>query len=108
MLQTAGAERIVTLDLHAAQIQGFFDVPVDNLMAAPHMCNHLRNEKLFGDKIVVVSPDAGGVPRAEFFAKRLQVDAGGHHQAPARTRRLRSHRTSSATSRARSRSSSTT
>ena len=48
MLQTAGAERIVTLDLHAAQIQGFFDVPVDNLMAAPHMCNHLRNEKLFG------------------------------------------------------------
>ena len=72
MLQTAGAERIVTLDLHAAQIQGFFDVPVDNLMAAPHMCNHLRNEKLFGDKIVVVSPDAGGVPRAEFFAKRLK------------------------------------
>jgi ribose-phosphate pyrophosphokinase len=68
----AGAERIVTLDLHAAQIQGFFDVPVDNLMAAPHMCNHLRNEKLFGDKIVVVSPDAGGVPRAEFFAKRLK------------------------------------
>ncbi len=72
MLQTAGAERIVTLDLHAAQIQGFFDVPVDNLMAAPHMCNHLRNEKLFGEKIVVVSPDAGGVPRAEFFAKRLK------------------------------------
>lgn len=73
MLQTAGAERIVTLDLHAAQIQGFFDVPVDNLMAAPHMCNYLRNEKLFGDRIVVVSPDAGGVPRAEFFAKRLKT-----------------------------------
>jgi ribose-phosphate pyrophosphokinase len=72
MLQAAGAERIVTLDLHAAQVQGFFDVPLDNLLAAPHMCNHLRNEKLFGEKIVVVSPDAGGVPRAEFFAKRLK------------------------------------
>jgi ribose-phosphate pyrophosphokinase len=72
MLQAAGAERIVTLDLHSAQIQGFFDVPVDNLMAAPHMSNHLRNEKLFGEKIVVVSPDASGVPRAEFFAKRLK------------------------------------
>src|ERR1700687_1906485 len=74
MLEAAGAERIVTLDLHAAQIQGFFDVPVDNLMAAPHMCNYLRNEKLFGDRIVVVSPDAGGVPRAEFFAKRLKTN----------------------------------
>jgi len=73
MLETAGAERIVTLDLHAAQIQGFFNIPVDNLMAAPHMCNYLRNEKLFGEKIVVVSPDAGGVPRAEFFAKRLKT-----------------------------------
>jgi ribose-phosphate pyrophosphokinase len=72
LLQTAGAERIVTLDLHAAQIQGFFDVPVDNLTAAPHMCNHLRNEKLFGDGVVVVSPDAAGVQRAEFFAKRLK------------------------------------
>ena len=73
MLQTAGVERIVTLDLHAAQIQGFFDVPVDNLMAAPHMCNYLRNQNLMGERIVVVSPDAGGVPRAEFFAKRLRT-----------------------------------
>ena len=72
MLQTAGAERIVTLDLHAAQIQGFFDVPVDNLMAAPTLCNYLKDRGLQGDKIVVVSPDAGGVPRAETFAKRLK------------------------------------
>jgi ribose-phosphate pyrophosphokinase len=72
LLQAAGAKHIVTLDLHSAQIQGFFDVPVDNLLAAPHMSNHLRNEKLFGEKIIVVSPDATGVPRAEFFAKRLK------------------------------------
>jgi ribose-phosphate pyrophosphokinase len=72
MLQTAGADRIVTLDLHAAQIQGFFDIPVDNLMAAPTLCNYLKAEKLEGDRIVVVSPDAGGVPRAETFAKRLK------------------------------------
>ncbi|HEY0615653.1 MAG TPA: ribose-phosphate pyrophosphokinase [Candidatus Elarobacter sp.] len=72
MIQMAGAERIVTLDLHAAQIQGFFDVPVDNLMAAPTLCNHLKNLNLQGDRIVVVSPDAGGVPRAELFAKRLK------------------------------------
>jgi ribose-phosphate pyrophosphokinase len=72
MIQMAGAARIVTLDLHAAQIQGFFDVPVDNLMAAPTLCNYLKNQGLEGDKIVVVSPDAGGVPRAETFAKRLK------------------------------------
>jgi len=72
MIAMAGAERIVTLDLHAAQIQGFFDGPVDNLMAAPTLCNHLKNLDLQGDKIVVVSPDAGGVPRAEMFAKRLK------------------------------------
>jgi ribose-phosphate pyrophosphokinase len=72
MIEMAGAERIVTLDLHAAQIQGFFDVPVDNLMAAPTLCNYLKNQHLQGDRIVVVSPDAGGVPRAETFAKRLK------------------------------------
>ncbi len=72
MIERAGAERIVTLDLHAAQIQGFFDIPVDNLMAAPTLCNFLKNQNLQGDKVVVVSPDAGGVPRAETFAKRLK------------------------------------
>ena len=74
MIERAGAERIVTLDLHAAQIQGFFDIPVDNLMAAPTLCNYLKNQDLQGDRIVVVSPDAGGVPRAEMFAKRLKAN----------------------------------
>jgi len=72
MLEVAGAERIVTLDLHAAQIQGFFNVPVDNLTATPDLCNLLKQRGLEGEGIVVVSPDAGGVPRAENFAKRLK------------------------------------
>jgi len=71
MLKTAGAKRLVTMDLHAAQIQGFFDGPVDNLMAMPVLCNYLKNKGLCDDKVVVVSPDAGGVHRAELFAKRL-------------------------------------
>ena len=73
MLKTAGANRMVTMDLHAAQIQGFFDGPVDNLMAMPTLCNYLKKEGLCDDRIVVVSPDAGGVHRAELFAKRLNA-----------------------------------
>jgi len=72
MIDMAGARRVVTLDLHAAQIQGFFDLPVDNLMAAPTLCQYLKKQGLEGDRIVVVSPDAGGVGRAELFAKRLR------------------------------------
>jgi ribose-phosphate pyrophosphokinase len=72
LIEKAGAKRLVTLDLHAAQIQGFFDLPVDNLVAAPTLCSYLKSQGLEGDKIVVVSPDAGGVPRAENFAKRLR------------------------------------
>jgi len=71
LIEVAGAARLVTLDLHAAQIQGFFDLPVDNLVAAPTLCSYLKAQGLEGDRIVVVSPDAGGVPRAENFAKRL-------------------------------------
>ena len=71
VLKVTGAKRIVTMDLHAAQIQGFFDMPVDNLMAMPVLCNYLKKEHLCDDRIVVVSPDAGGVHRAELFAKRL-------------------------------------
>ncbi len=71
ILKVTGAKRIVTMDLHAAQIQGFFDIPVDNLMAMPTLCNYLKKEGLCDDNIVVVSPDAGGVHRAELFAKRL-------------------------------------
>jgi len=73
LIETAGARRVVTVDLHAAQIQGFFDLPVDNLMAMPTLCNYLKRKGLQGERIVVVSPDAGGVPRAEMFAKRLDA-----------------------------------
>jgi ribose-phosphate pyrophosphokinase len=72
MITIAGANRIITMDLHAGQIQGFFDVPVDNLFAAPVLLEHIR--KRFNDDLVIVSPDAGGVERARAFAKRL--DAG--------------------------------
>lgn len=72
LLTTAGADRLITLDLHAGQIQGFFNIPVDNLFAAPVILNYIRRH--LHDNIVVVSPDAGGVERARAFAKRL--DAG--------------------------------
>ncbi len=73
LLKTTGTKRMVTMDLHAAQIQGFFDIPVDNLTATPTICNYLLREGLSDDRIVVVSPDAGGVHRAELFAKRLNA-----------------------------------
>ncbi|MGH9665300.1 MAG: ribose-phosphate pyrophosphokinase, partial [Bryobacteraceae bacterium] len=69
LLERAGANRILALDLHAAQIQGFFDVPVDHLFAAPVMIDHFY--PLRGANLTVVSPDAGGVERARAFAKRL-------------------------------------
>jgi ribose-phosphate pyrophosphokinase len=74
LLSTAGVQRILTIDLHAAQIQGFFDEPVDNLTASFILANYLiNNRKLRGAGCVVVSPDAGGVARAETFAKKLQT-----------------------------------
>ena len=69
LLTVAGARRVITMDLHAGQIQGFFDIPVDNLFAAPVLIKYF-NEK-FGENLVVVSPDAGGVERARAFAKRF-------------------------------------
>ena len=72
MMTTAGANRIITMDLHAGQIQGFFDVPVDNLFAAPVILDYMRGR--FQDNLVVVSPDTGGVVRARAFAKRLNAD----------------------------------
>jgi len=69
LLERAGADRILALDLHAAQIQGFFDVPVDHLYATPVMIEHFSD--IGGDGLTVVSPDAGGVERARAFAKRL-------------------------------------
>jgi ribose-phosphate pyrophosphokinase len=74
LLSTAGVQRVLTVDLHAAQIQGFFDEPVDNLSASYILANYLiNNRKLSGPGCVVVSPDAGGVARAEMFAKKLQT-----------------------------------
>ncbi len=69
LLTTAGANRIITMDLHAGQIQGFFDIPVDNLFAAPIIIDYMRHK--FTHDTIIVSPDAGGVERARAFAKRL-------------------------------------
>jgi ribose-phosphate pyrophosphokinase len=69
LLETAGADRVLTLDLHAAQIQGFFDIPVDHLYASPVLIEHFRAQNM--PDVTVVSPDAGGVERARAFAKRL-------------------------------------
>jgi len=68
----AGINRVITVDLHAGQIQGFFDVPVDHLYAAPVFISHLK-KKFNKDEIVVVSPDAGGLERAGEYAKRLDA-----------------------------------
>ncbi len=71
LITTAGVDRVVTADLHAGQIQGFFNIPVDNLYAAPVILNHLK-DRFDHHKIVMVSPDAGGTERARAFAKRLE------------------------------------
>jgi ribose-phosphate pyrophosphokinase len=70
MIERAGADRVLTLDLHAGQIQGFFDIPTDNLFAAPTMVKDIKARFELG-KIVVVSPDVGGVVRARALAKRI-------------------------------------
>ncbi|HXE11368.1 MAG TPA: ribose-phosphate pyrophosphokinase [Bryobacteraceae bacterium] len=71
LLERAGASRILALDLHAAQIQGFFDIPVDHLFAAPVMLDDFESKRKGG--WIIVSPDAGGVERARSFAKRLNA-----------------------------------
>lgn len=71
LLTAAGADRVVSVDLHAAQIQGFFDVPVDHLFGIPTMARYWRETMGHGEDFVVVSPDAGGVERARAFAKRV-------------------------------------
>jgi ribose-phosphate pyrophosphokinase len=74
LITAAGADRILCVDLHAGQIQGFFNIPVDNLFAMPVLLNETRNLVPRGEPITVVSPDAGGVERARAFAKRLDAD----------------------------------
>jgi len=71
LITTAGANRVVSMDLHAGQIQGYFNIPVDNIFAAPLLLKYMRSH--FDDDLVVVSPDAGGVERARAFAKRLSA-----------------------------------
>ncbi len=71
LIEAAGADRVITMDLHAPQIQGFFDIPVDHLYAAPLIVNYFINKKL--NDIVVVSPDVGGVTRARSLAAKLDA-----------------------------------
>jgi ribose-phosphate pyrophosphokinase len=74
LLGASGADRILTMDLHAGQIQGFFDIPVDHLFAAPILIDYFRHKNL--PNLTVVSPDSGGVERARAFAKRLDAPLG--------------------------------
>jgi len=73
IITVAGADRVLTLDLHAGQIQGFFDIPVDNLFAAPEFLRDIR-ETYNGSDLVMVSPDVGGVVRARAIASRVDAD----------------------------------
>jgi ribose-phosphate pyrophosphokinase len=71
LLTAAGVSRVLTMDLHAGQIQGFFNIPVDHLYSAPILLDYIKTN--YGNEIVIVSPDAGGVERARAFAKRLNA-----------------------------------
>jgi ribose-phosphate pyrophosphokinase len=71
LLEASGADRVLTMDLHSPQIQGFFSIPVDNLVAAPVLANHIQSLVL--KELTVISPDAGGVGRARMFAKRIEA-----------------------------------
>ena len=72
MMMVVGIRRVLTVDLHAGQIQGFFNIPVDNLYAAPVLLEHIKST--FNNDVIMVSPDAGGVERTRAFAKRLDAD----------------------------------
>lgn len=71
LLTAAGADRVLSMDMHAGQIQGFFNIPFDHLYAAPVLIDHLRTQVTDPDEVVIVSPDAGGVERARAYSKRL-------------------------------------
>ena len=74
LVTTAGADRVLTLDLHAGQIQGFFDIPTDNLFAAPVLTRDIEQHYKTDNGVMVVSPDVGGVVRARAIAKRIGAD----------------------------------
>ena len=71
LITAVGTDRVLTMDLHAGQIQGFFNIPVDNLYASPILLPHIMEK--FRDELVIISPDAGGVPRARAYASRLNA-----------------------------------
>lgn len=71
LITVSGVDRVVTMDLHAGQIQGFFDIPVDNLYALPVFYKYMQDNNLCDDETVIVSPDAGGVARARTYAKKF-------------------------------------
>jgi ribose-phosphate pyrophosphokinase len=73
LITSAGADRVLTIDLHAGQIQGFFDIPTDNLFAAPVFYDDIK-ARYNGDELMMVSPDVGGVVRARALARRLDAD----------------------------------
>ena len=73
LLTVTGATRVITMDIHAGQIQGFFNIPVDNIYASPIILSHL-SENIFNDNTTFVAPDAGGVERVRYYAKKLKTD----------------------------------
>ena len=73
LLEKAGADRVIAIDLHAPQIQGFFDIPIDHLVAVPLLSDYFERQGFKGDDIVIVSPDHGGVTRARKMADRLKA-----------------------------------
>lgn len=83
MLTTAGCDHVITMDLHASQIQGFFDVPVDNLYAEPSVVRYIRENVSF-DEAIIISPDAGGAKRAAGLADRLDLNFALIHKERAR------------------------
>jgi ribose-phosphate pyrophosphokinase len=80
MLQTAGVDRVLTMDLHAGQIQGFFSIPVDHMVALPLFAQHLRDQGIVGSGVVSVAPDAGRAKMAVKFAEMLEADFAIMHK----------------------------
>lgn len=86
MLTTAGCDHVITMDLHASQIQGFFDIPVDNLYAEPSVIRYVKNNylKTAADDVIIISPDAGGAKRAASLADRLDLNFALIHKERAK------------------------
>lgn len=95
LITRAGADRVLTMDLHAAQIQGFFDIPVDNMLGNPLFTRYYMSkfdEKLFNhDEFCVVSPDVGSVARSRTFAAKVHMGLAHRGQAPSARQHVRGH-----------------